>query len=107
MVEIDVRYDGHKVVRVPIHSLRDLRLMQQFSQDTWVCGPIRAGLVDFRVEPDTPPAVIDDLRRRGHDIHIVDGPQGGWGPMSVIGLDGDRRVAAADPRVDTTEALVF
>jgi len=53
--EAPVRYDGHKVVRVPIHSLRDLRLMQQFSQDTWVCGPIRAGLVDFRVEPDTLP----------------------------------------------------
>lgn len=61
----------------------------------------------IKVEPDTPAAVVEDLRRRGHDITVVDGPQGGWGPMSVIGLDGDGRVAAADPRVDTTEAIVF
>ena len=59
------------------------------------------------VEPGTPAGVVDDLRRRGHDIEVVDGPQSGWGPMSVIGLDGDRRVAASDPRGDTTEAIVF
>lgn len=61
----------------------------------------------LQVEPGTPAPVIDDLRRRGHEIEIVGGPQGGWGPMSVIGLDGDERVAAADPRVDTTDAIVF
>lgn len=60
-----------------------------------------------RVEPDTPTAVVEDLRERGHEIEVVDGPQTGWGPMSVIGLDGDVRVAANDPRVDTTAAYVF
>jgi gamma-glutamyltranspeptidase / glutathione hydrolase len=59
------------------------------------------------VEPDTPGAVVTDLRRRGHQVTVVDGPQPGWGPMSVIGLDGAERTAAADPRVDTTAALVF
>lgn len=58
------------------------------------------------VEPGVP-EVVEDLRRRGHEVGVVDGPQGGWGPMSVIGFDGDDRVAAADPRVDTTAALVF
>ncbi len=67
-------------------------------------GPASASQV--RVEPGVP-AVVDDLRRRGHEVGVVDGPQGGWGPMSVIGFDDDRRVAAADPRVDTTTALTF
>ena len=61
----------------------------------------------LKVEPDTPSSVIGDLRGRGHVVETVDGPQGGWGPMSVIGLDGPSRVAAADPRVDTTDAIVF
>lgn len=59
------------------------------------------------VEPETPESVVADLRRRGHEVAVVDGPQGGWGPMSVIGLDGPERTAAADPRVDTAAALVF
>ena len=59
------------------------------------------------VEPGTPGEVVSDLRRRGHLINELAGLQPGWGPVSVIGLDGDSRVAAADPRVDTTAALVF
>jgi len=47
-----VRYDGHKIVRVQIDSQRDLLAMQQFSQDTWVCGAIRRGPVEFRVAPE-------------------------------------------------------
>jgi gamma-glutamyltranspeptidase / glutathione hydrolase len=58
-------------------------------------------------EPGFHPAGIADLRDRGHDITVVAAPQPGWGPVSIIELDGDIRRAAADPRVDTTAALVF
>lgn len=81
----------------------EAQAMPRWSTDDF--GPGTGSTI--KVEPDTPAAVVKDLRRRGHDITVVDGPQGGWGPMSVIGLDGDGRVAAADPRVDTTEAIVF
>jgi hypothetical protein len=37
----------------------------------------------------------------------VESRQSGWGPVSIIELDGTRREAAADPRVDTATALVF
>ncbi|HEX6220330.1 MAG TPA: gamma-glutamyltransferase [Acidimicrobiia bacterium] len=50
---------------------------------------------------------LADLRARGHDVSVLDSPQPGWGPVSIIELDGDVRQAAADPRVDTTSALVF
>jgi len=59
------------------------------------------------VEPGIPPAVLADLRGRGHEITELSERQGGWGPVSVIGVDGPTRQAAADPRVDTTAALVF
>lgn len=59
------------------------------------------------LEPETPDAVVKGLETRGHQVTLVDGPQRGWGPVSVIGLDGDERWAAADPRVDTAKALVF
>jgi gamma-glutamyltranspeptidase/glutathione hydrolase len=59
------------------------------------------------IEPEAPSGVVDDLRSRGHTIDELEARQGGWGPISVIGLEGDDRVAAADPRVDTSAALVF
>jgi gamma-glutamyltranspeptidase/glutathione hydrolase len=68
-------------------------------------GPGSGSIVS--VEPGVPPTVIADLRRRGHEIDELGSLQGGWGPVSVIGLDGPDRKAAADPRVDTTAALVF
>lgn len=60
-----------------------------------------------RFEPDTPSTVLDGLVERGHQVSTTPGPQPGWGPISMIELDGDARRAAADPRVDTTAALVF
>ncbi|TDC46376.1 gamma-glutamyltranspeptidase [Jiangella ureilytica] len=57
-----------------------------------------------RVEPDVPARVVDGLRRRGHRVTPVEGPQSGWGPVSVIRID-DRagwRLSARDPRVATT-----
>lgn len=59
------------------------------------------------LEPDTPDTVLAGLVARGHQITTVDGPQRGWGPVSIIELDGEVRHAAADPRVDTATALVF
>jgi gamma-glutamyltranspeptidase/glutathione hydrolase len=60
-----------------------------------------------RLEPGLAPAVVEGLRTAGHQLEELDGPQAGWGPVSVIEIDGDRRLVAADPRVDTTAALVF
>lgn len=59
------------------------------------------------IEPGVAPALVADLRSRGHQVEQLTTLQPGWGPISVIGLAGDTRVAAADPRVDTTAALVF
>jgi len=59
------------------------------------------------IEPGTSDHVLTGLESRGHQISKLDQRQPGWGPVSIIGLDGDRRLAAADPRVDTTAALVF
>ena len=58
-------------------------------------------------EPGFHPEGLADLRARGHDITALDSKQPGWGPVSIIELDGAERRAAADPRVDTTSALVF
>lgn len=60
------------------------------------------------VEPGTPEPIVDDLRSRGHSLHLHEIPQGGWGPMSAIRIEknGLRR-GAADPRVDTTAAAVL
>ncbi|SDU54218.1 gamma-glutamyltransferase family protein [Jiangella alkaliphila] len=56
-----------------------------------------------RVEPDVPARVVDGLRRRGHEVVPVDGPQPGWGPVSVIQVDdAGWRLSARDPRVATT-----
>ena len=68
-------------------------------------GPGTSSAPSF--EPGVGEAVLTDLRSRGHDLTVLDRPQPGWGPMSLIELDGTMRRAAADPRVDTTAALVF
>lgn len=59
------------------------------------------------VEKATPADVVAGLEARGHVVTVMDGPQPGWGPVSLIEVAGDRRRAANDPRVDTTAALVF
>lgn len=59
------------------------------------------------VEPHTPQDIVAGLEARGHRVAEAPGPQPGWGPVSIIALDGETRRAAADPRVDTTAALVF
>jgi gamma-glutamyltranspeptidase/glutathione hydrolase len=59
------------------------------------------------VEPATPRAVVTALESKGHQVTVADRPQPGWGPVSIIQIDGQTRRAAADPRVDTTTALMF
>lgn len=62
---------------------------------------------DLAFEPGVSPAILEDLRRRGHVIEELDGRRPGWGPVSMIALAGQGLQAAADPRVDTTSAVVF
>ena len=61
-----------------------------------------------RVEPAMSGQIIDELRRRGHAVEIVEpGSTRGWGPVSMISVDADGlRTAGADPRVETSCALV-
>ena len=59
------------------------------------------------VEPGIAATTITDLRRRGHLIEQVGERQPGWGPVSMIHIDGDTRSTHLDPRVDTTSAVVF
>lgn len=58
-------------------------------------------------EPGVPADVIAGLEARGHRVAVAPSPQPGWGPVSVIELDGAIRRGAPDPRVDTTAALLF
>jgi len=61
----------------------------------------------LQVEPGIPTSTLQDLRSRGHVIDEMDAAQPGWGPVSIIEVDGDRRDTFADPRVETTSAIVF
>lgn len=60
-----------------------------------------------RIEPSVSTAVIDGLKQRGHEVTLVESPQPGWGPISIIELEGTTRRTATDPRVDTTAAFVY
>lgn len=74
----------------------------------WTAAQVGPGSASrLAVEPNFPSGVLADLMRRGHAVEEVGELQRGWGPVSVIEIDGDRRRAAPDPRVDTTAALVF
>lgn len=56
-----------------------------------------------RVEPDVPARIVDGLRKRGHEVVPGDGPQPGWGPVSLVRVDdAGWRLSARDPRVATT-----
>ncbi|MBW3665962.1 MAG: gamma-glutamyltransferase [Actinobacteria bacterium] len=68
-------------------------------------GPGSASQI--RVEPGLAAPLLDGLREKGHAVTELEAAQPGWGPLGLIGMDDDARRAAADPRVDTTSALVF
>lgn len=62
-----------------------------------------ASIVD--VESGVTPEIVDGLVRRGHTIRPAAHRMGGWGPVSLIEVDGNGlRTGAADPRVDTASA---
>jgi gamma-glutamyltranspeptidase/glutathione hydrolase len=74
----------------------------------WTVGDFAPGAPSgISVEPGLPAALLDRLGEMGHEIVVREGPQPGWGPMGLIGLEGIRRAAASDPRVDTTAAVLF
>ena len=68
-------------------------------------GPYSAPM--SAIEPGLPASTLSELRRRGHQIEELPARKPGWGPVSIIEVDGEELRAAADPRVDTTKALVF
>jgi gamma-glutamyltranspeptidase/glutathione hydrolase len=61
----------------------------------------------LRVEPGFGTDTLTELRGLGHAITELGTLQPGWGPLSLIELDGDTRRSAPDPRVDTTASLLF
>lgn len=74
----------------------------------WTVGDFGPGTSSqVRVEPGVQRDVLAELRARGHEIAELDTAQPGWGPLGLIEIDGNARRAAADPRVETTAALVF
>jgi gamma-glutamyltranspeptidase/glutathione hydrolase len=60
----------------------------------------------LRVEPGIAPATVDRLAGMGHRLDVLGAHQRGWGPVSVIEVDGPVLKTARDPRVETTEAEV-
>jgi oxamate amidohydrolase len=54
----------------------------------------------LRLEGRFSPAVADELRRRGHDVQVVEDWSDLVGHAQLIGLDGDDLVGASDPRAD-------
>jgi gamma-glutamyltranspeptidase/glutathione hydrolase len=59
------------------------------------------------IEPGVPPGTLGDLRRRGHVIDEMPAPNPEWGPVSMIRIDPEGLATAADPRVDTTSAVII
>lgn len=46
-----VRYDGHKLVRVQVDTIRDVRTMESLSDDMW-SHSIRDNQAEYRVTPE-------------------------------------------------------
>lgn len=83
-------------------------LEQALAAPRWTISDFGPGSTpSLRIEPGAPDDVLDDLRTRGHRLTELDGPQPGWGPMSMIQMDPNGKNAGADPRVDTSRSLVW
>ena len=81
----------------------DATTAQQFPR--WNIAVIDGAASSLAAESGMPSAVVAGLGAFGH--HVEPGPERavGWGPVSVIAVDGDgTRHAAADPRVSTASA---
>ncbi|MFZ0627342.1 MAG: gamma-glutamyltransferase [Acidimicrobiia bacterium] len=62
---------------------------------------------NLSTEPGVPEPIVSALRKKGHEVKVLANRQPGWGPISIIGVDGDDRQTARDPRVDTTKAAII
>lgn len=59
------------------------------------------------IESRMPPATLDALRSRGHEVETAEPFMGGWGPVSAIRIHpSGLRIGAGDPRVATASAGV-
>jgi gamma-glutamyltranspeptidase/glutathione hydrolase len=84
------------------HPPASAQALPRWATDRFEAGSSSA----LQVEPATPPQLVDGLRRRGHEVEVLDRPQRGWGPVAVIQRGADGSVtAAADPRSDTASAV--
>ncbi len=70
--------------------------------DGW--GPAEEPIV--HVEERTDSAIVAGLEARGHRVERVSDWNGGWGPVSLIGIEEDEVYAAADPRTAASAALM-
>ena len=60
-----------------------------------------------RVEPGLDREILEGLGDRGHAVAQLEELQPGWGPVSIIEMSSDGRRAGADPRVQTSQSLVW
>jgi gamma-glutamyltranspeptidase/glutathione hydrolase len=73
----------------------------------WIIDQLSTPNPQIAVEAHTPKQVIKGLADLGHEVVVREETQHGWGPVSVITVDGaGLRAVAADPRVDTAHADV-
>ena len=70
----------------------------------WVIDDLDDADAPVLLEAAVPDEVAKFLEGRGHRVKVMEGMQGGWGPVSVILLGPDGVEAAADPRVGTASA---
>ncbi len=83
-------------------------LGQAMATPRWIVGDFGPGSSPrMSVEPGPRPALLEELREKGHEIAETSRPQPGWGPVSLIEIDGGSRRAAADPRVETSHSDVW
>ena len=82
-------------------------LVESQSAPRWATAQFGPGTGSIlSMESGASETLVEALRQRGHNLEVV-ARQPGWGPLSLIEIDGAQVRTAADPRVDTTAALLF
>jgi murein tripeptide amidase MpaA len=111
-----MRYDGHRVVRAEILSIRDMRVMLALSPDPWSHG-MRMGTMDFRVPPEALAALersgvrysvlIDNVQALidGERARLAEGDGGAAGEIVQGWFDNYRDYAAVNDYLDELAAL--
>ncbi|MDJ0665276.1 MAG: gamma-glutamyltransferase [Acidimicrobiia bacterium] len=77
---------------------------QAHLQPRWATLEWRENDHSVAVEPHLDAGTVDQLRSRGHEVRSTGQWMAGWGPVSIITIDGENAVGAADPRVAATAA---